>query len=494
MLGAELGGVNPSFFCGKSCIKLFIQVIISYIKLGGIMMIEKIKKNIKKNELFKNGDKIIIGVSGGPDSVALLHAMKKIAGEMQLLIIAAHLNHGLREEADDEQEYVRMICNEWKIPFYARKVEIKKLAREEKRSLEDMGRKVRYEYFNDLLIKTGADSVVTAHHQGDVAETVLLHLLRGAGIKGLRGIMPKNNKIIRPLLFVSKKEILSYLEDNKLLYCVDKSNEDFSYLRNSIRYELIPFLQEKYNPRIIESLNQLADIAREENEVLEDITKSLWNEVIISQDKESIIMDTNIVLMYTLAYKRRIVQHALFVLTGETGWNMNDVDRIIELFAKKGSSKILYLKNKLKVNKSYDKIIFTRYLEKTKDFSYELKIPGTVFIQETDENYSFKIMALREYSPDEGDIYLDNEKLEYPLYLRSRRAGDVFQPPGLTGHKKIKDFFIDSKIPYLERNKIALLTSHNNQIYALLGWRIDQKAAVTSDSKDILVIKKIRNV
>lgn len=452
-------------------------------------MLDKVKKYILKHRLINTGDIVITGVSGGPDSMALLHILKELDSQMGFRLIAAHLNHQLRAEADEEEDFVREYCRKWQVPFFSRKLDIKKLAAGEKKSLEETGRDCRYQFFNELIAELGADYIATAHHQDDVAETVLLHLLRGSGIKGLRGIMPVNGKIIRPLLCVSKKRINEYLETNCISYCTDRSNFDSAYTRNRIRHRLIPDLKADYNPRIVESLNQLADIAREENEALEKETDCLWEKIVLKKKEDSIILDRGVLLNLYPAYQRRVILKTLAELKGEPGWNMLDVNLIMELAGKEGSGKNIHLKKGIRVSISYGQLIFDTRPKKDIFFSYIVQVPGQININETGERYSFDIVPKAQYKPEPGDIYLDYDKLDQDLFLRSRRAGDIFNPVGLGGRKKIKDFFIDLKIPVTKRNNIPLLASEK-QIYAVLGLRLSADVLVNAQTRRILVIKK----
>ncbi|MBC7075877.1 MAG: tRNA lysidine(34) synthetase TilS [Syntrophomonadaceae bacterium] len=452
-------------------------------------MLEKVRKYIERHGLVIPGDLVILGVSGGPDSMALMHMMKQLSGAVDFKVVAAHLNHGLRKEAASEEDFVREYCRERGIPFYSQKVDVRSLAVQEKKSLEEMGRNCRYQYFNDLLLELKASRIATAHHKDDVAETVLLHFLRGSGIKGLRGIMPLKGNLIRPLLCVTKEEIYAYLNDNSIPYCVDVSNYDPAYLRNRIRHELIPYLQQEFNPRIVESLNQLADIAREENRVLEEETCYLWEKVVENAERDLVTMNVPALLKLRSAYQRRLILKALVHLKGEAGWGISDVESVVDLAWKQGSSKSIQLKKGVKVKKVYNKIRFTTQGQEAVFFNYRVVVPGYVEIKETGEAFAFEVAGRKEFKPEVGDTYLDYDKLDKELFLRSRRKGDVFRPARMKGRKKVKDFFIDIKLPQEERDKVPLLAS-NDEIYAILGFRVSQAAAVGPQTERVLVIRR----
>ncbi|HCF51406.1 MAG TPA: tRNA lysidine(34) synthetase TilS, partial [Syntrophomonas sp.] len=243
-------------------------------------MLNQVKGFIKNQKLFGPGDKIVVAVSGGPDSMALLHIMQELKSSWDLTLIAAHLHHGLRSQADEDLDLLREQCRAWGITLEVKHLDIASLAREDKRSLEEMGRICRYDFFAEVLQRHQAQYIATAHHQEDNAESVLLHLLRGSGIQGLRGILPINNNIVRPMLGISKAQIMEYISKNQIPYGVDYSNNDLRFTRNRIRHELIPCLREKYNPQLINTLNQLADIVRQEDDWLQDLTVGCWQEIV----------------------------------------------------------------------------------------------------------------------------------------------------------------------------------------------------------------------
>jgi len=454
------------------------------------MLANQIRKYIEQNKLLEQGDRVIVGVSGGPDSMALLHILYKLADSLRIEVIAAHLNHGLREEAEKEEAFVKDICQSWGISCYSRQVPVADLARAQKMTLEEAGRSARYGYFYDLLEGTGAERIATAHHRDDVAETVLLHFLRGSGIKGLRGILPSSGKLVRPLLNTGKSELLTYLENEKIDYCLDESNFDPVYLRNRIRHYLLPYLQKEFNPRIVDKLSQLALIARDENEALEEETRRLWPQVLLNEEAGKLVLDNRNLFRLHPAFRRRIVLHAFTLLSGELEWSLADVEKVLELGDKTGSSISLQLKKKVWVNKSYDRIIITTQTPATVNYQYQVPLPGRLYITETGELYAFSLVKREDFKPEPGDTYLDYDKLPSTVFLRSRRIGDYIHPLGMNGSKKLKKYLIDLKHPYFERDKIALL-AEGHEIYAALGLGISRIAAVSSETRTIFLIKNI---
>lgn len=450
-------------------------------------MLAKVKKYINEQGLIKPGELVIAGVSGGPDSMVMLDLLNRLRSRLSFELVVAHLNHGLRPEAEAEENFVRQYCENLKIPFYSRQLNVEEIALREKKSLEEAGRDSRYRFFAELAWELGASRIATAHHQDDNAETLLLNIIRGSGIKGLRGIRPVNGKIIRPLLCVDRSEIENYLLENSIPYCVDQSNYSSDYLRNRIRLELLPLLKENYNPRMVDSLNQLADIAGLENEAMQLETARLGKELVIEKTADEIILNAEGILQLHPAFQRRLILMTLAALQGESGWDWNDVEQIRTLLDKSGSSKSLQLKKGIRVKKIYQQIVFSLKKNRKSRFNYLITVPGQLFIPEIGREITFSLLQQENFKPEPGDFYLDYDKIKGELYLRSRRPGDLFWPRGMQGKKKIKDFFIDLKVPQEERDLIPLLAGE--EIYAVVGFRVSQKVTVDSDTRRILLIK-----
>jgi tRNA(Ile)-lysidine synthase len=454
------------------------------------MLTTTIRLYIEENRLISAGDRVILGVSGGPDSMALLHIMHELAPILDIELQAAHLNHGLRAEAGVEEALVRESCQALGIDCYTRTVAVAELARQQKKSVEEAGRNARYTYFRELLAAAGAQRIATAHHYDDMAETVLLHLLRGSGLKGLRGILPRNGSLIRPLLTVSKAELLDYLQAREITYCLDPSNNDPCYLRNRIRHGLIPYLQQEFNPRIADALNGLALIARDENDALEEECRHHWTRVVLTEEAETIVLDQPRLASLHRAYQRRLILQALSRISAAAPWSRDDVEKVLALGQKSGSACSLHLKNQVRVNKAYDRLIFTTREPAEVEFAYEISVPGSLEIAETGAAYHFTLVNRSVYQPASGDICLDYERLPAQLWLRSRQVGDFFRPPGMQGSKKLKKMFIDRKVPMGERDRIPLLAGVGAEIYAVLGLGAARTALPDAATRTILVIRE----
>ena len=248
-------------------------------------MKQKILQTIKKYNLIKSGDSIVIGVSGGPDSICLLHVLNELKQELNFKIYVAHINHMIREEADLETEYVKEFCNKIEVDCFVKRIDVVKIATELKKGTEETGRQVRYEFFNEILEKTNSNKIATAHNNNDKAETIIMNILRGSGTTGLKGIEPiRDNKFIRPLIDITREEIEEYCINNNLNPKIDKSNNENIYTRNKIRNVVIPYIKQEFNQNIIKTINRLSEVITEENEYLNKITQEIFNEINVGAD------------------------------------------------------------------------------------------------------------------------------------------------------------------------------------------------------------------
>lgn len=233
-------------------------------------LINKVIKTILKYNLINENDKIVVAVSGGPDSMCLLHILNTLKDKFKYSIYVAHVNHMIREEADEETKYVQQFCKNLEIPCFVKKVDVIKMANQEKIGTEEAGRKIRYEFFDEVLNQIGANKIAIAHNANDNAETVLMNIFRGTGTSGLKGIEPiRDNKYIRPIIECERNEIEKYCETNNLNPKIDKSNYENTYTRNKVRNIIIPEIKKECNPNLIHALNKLSMIAKEENDFIQ---------------------------------------------------------------------------------------------------------------------------------------------------------------------------------------------------------------------------------
>lgn len=252
------------------------------------MLEKEVLSTIKKYNMIKEGDKVVIGVSGGPDSITLLNVLNKFKEKLNIKIYVAHINHSIRKEADEETEYVREFCKKIGVEFFFKKIDVEQEAKKLKIGTEEAGRNIRYAFFEEVAKKVGANKIATAHNSNDNAETVLMNIIRGTSISGLKGIEKmRDNKFIRPLIETTRDKIEEYCKIENLNPRYDKSNKENVYTRNKVRNLLIPYIQKEFNPNIIEGINRLSNIAEEEERFLNSLVEEEYKRILIKERRES---------------------------------------------------------------------------------------------------------------------------------------------------------------------------------------------------------------
>lgn len=326
------------------------------------MLEEKVLETINKYHLIDENDHIVLGVSGGPDSTCLFHIFLELQKQINFTFVVCHINHKIREEADLDEQYVEEMCKIHNIPFYVERVKVTDMAKKQKIGTEEMGRKVRYEFFNNILKKENADKIATAHTKNDLSETVLMNLLRGTGLSGLKGIEPKRENIyIRPLIECEKQEIDEYCKEKNLEPRIDKTNFENIYTRNKIRNKLIPYLKEEFNPSIIESLARMSEIISNEDKYIESITKRHFEEIIIDKSQTEIALDLKKFNNLDLVIKNRIVLYTITTLFGwSAGIEKKHIEDIIKLCGNNIGNKYLIPNKKIKILVKNHKIFFIK--------------------------------------------------------------------------------------------------------------------------------------
>jgi len=297
------------------------------------MLEDLVMKTITKYNMISKGEKIVVAVSGGPDSMALLNALINLKEKLQCELVVAHVNHMIRAVADSETEYVKEFCKSRGIECFVKKVDVTSLANELKIGIEEAGRNVRYEFFDEIFNKVNADKIAIAHNANDNAETVLMNVLRGTGISGLKGIEPiRDDKFIRPLIETERADIEKYCEDMELNPKFDESNKDNTYTRNKIRNLLIPFLKEEFNPSVVEGLNRLSDLASQENKYIEEIVNKEYANILVSTDSEKIVLNLKKFNELDDFIKGKIIMLCVLNLFGSTkGIEKKHIEDIIKL-------------------------------------------------------------------------------------------------------------------------------------------------------------------
>ncbi len=455
---------------------------------------EKVRSFIARHFLLYENDIVVVAVSGGPDSLTLLHMLNSISKHFKLKLVVAHLNHCMRPEADQEEAAVIKLAKEWSLAYESRSVKVRELKSLKKVSEEEAGRLARYRLFYDTAFKYGASKIALGHHLDDQAETVLLNILRGTGVDGLAGILPKNSQggldLIRPLLCLRRTEIEEYCREMKLEPFTDSSNLETDYTRNKLRLELIPQLEKKYNPRIREALFGLATLAAEDRHLLNALSQKKYLEIASFGDKETFLNRVKL-LKLPLALSSRILRKAHKKYAPQRELNSHHLGQILTLLESNKTSGQVTLPGNTILHLSQEQVIITSSDREKKSsiFPTNISVPGkTPLADGSIIEASFIKKEELSWPPIKYQAYLDYDSLSSgKLIVRARWPGARFHPQGLPGSKKLKDFFIDQKIPRFRRDQVPLITD-NDKIVWVVGFRIAEQYRVTEKTNKVLVL------
>lgn len=326
-------------------------------------MKQKVLETINKYNLIENGDKLVLGVSGGPDSISMLNILNEIRQDnkinLNFKIVVAHINHMIRDEAKDDELYVKEYCNKNNIEFYSKSIDVKKLANTNKIGTEEAGRNVRYEFFNEILEKTHSNKIAIAHNKNDNAETMIMNIIRGSGVSGLKGIEAKRGIYIRPLIECERTEIENYCEEQKLDPRIDKTNFENEYTRNKIRNIVIPYVKKEFNPNIVNTLERLSDLVKEEEDYIEKQVLNIYGNIVIEQRKKEIILDLKKFNSQEKVIKSRLILYTITRLFGTSqGIEKIHIEDIIKLCSNNIGNKYLTPNKKIKILVKNHKIYF----------------------------------------------------------------------------------------------------------------------------------------
>jgi tRNA(Ile)-lysidine synthase len=453
-------------------------------------MLEKIIRTIEKNNLLSSNSRVVVAVSGGIDSVVLLHVLLALRGKYKLDLVAAHLNHKFRgQESKEDALFVETLARQLGVSVVSEEISVPDYIRKTGQSPQEAARNIRYSFLERVRKNFAGTAIAVGQNADDQAETVLLNLLRGGAVTGLKGIPVRRDKIIRPLLEVSRAEIEVYAQEHRLAYRIDSSNAKPVYLRNKVRLELLPLLAENYNPAIIAGLGKTASILAEEDRFLEQLAQAALGRCNLISDEVKMGIDIKKLEQEDLAIRRRVVRLICRELKPEeSGGNIafDHVEQVLALLKGSTGTKT-ELPGGIVFQKQY--AVLAVDLKRNKALKAEsasanyapvpLIIPGERIVPWAKIIFKAKLVAKAdEQLPEQPkfsrwEIRLDWAKLkDRTLFVRKKKPGDRFQPAGMKGGtKKLKDFFIDAKIPREEREKIPLLVTDQDEIIWVVGLR-----------------------
>ncbi|MBW6515645.1 MAG: tRNA lysidine(34) synthetase TilS [Candidatus Cloacimonetes bacterium] len=460
----------------------------------GSQFLNRMKEFIKENKLIKRGDKILIAFSGGADSTALIHSLMTLKVNYHLNLLAAHVNYNLRgAESISDMNFVKEFCFQHNISLVIKDVKLTQGA-----NLENEARKIRFDFFNSLTKIYKVDKIAIGHNKNDVIETMLLHLFRGSGITGMRGIVPSNDNIIRPLLCFKREEIIGYLESQKITnWCQDSSNIETVYTRNKLRNNMVPWLEENINHKLTDILYDNSLIFRETDDYLRDVAGKILKKAILNHNYFELRLD-----LTKIEHKNTIILFYLFreaigIISGsETNFYHSHFKEICSILSAKGS-KMIHLTGNLTVRKEYDQLTFVNEEKPDKLMRVEETLSLTIDISKKYHVFGNKRILSkrinrsdikRTYYEDDNIALLDIDKLTLPISVGFRKNGDKFIPMGMKGTKKLKDFFIDEKISKFERDKV-LIFRDSEKIVWIAGLRIDDRVKINDSTQSLLLLK-----
>lgn len=450
--------------------------------------------------MLAQGDHVLVGLSGGPDSVCLLTILHRLKPEFGIYISAAYIDHGLRpDEIPYEIELCRDLCSSMDIPFITRPIDVKTYMKEKNLNKQQAARDLRYNALDEIAVEKAANKIALGHNVDDQAETIIMRLFRGAGPSGLCGMPPirsqkskiKSQKvdIIRPLIEIERINIEDFLETEGIGFVIDSSNLKRDYLRNKIRHLIIPEAR-KINMDVLKTISRTADIFRDEERYFEIlVTKTLMKLITRKTDNAIELFMGPLEAMDTVIL-RRVLRRAIDETKGLQGISFIHIEEIISLIKSGKSGDRIYLPKDIRVIKGYSTLIITSE-KPTKLSTYVIDSPGETIVKESSMVIRFIIMGIDEVK-DYGDAQkfavIDADKVHFPLIIRGRLQGDFFYPLGFGKKKKLQDYFVDEKIPRDERDAVPLLICGSNIVW-VIGYRLDERYKVDKDTKRVLKLE-----
>jgi tRNA(Ile)-lysidine synthase len=467
-------------------------------------LIESVRRTIRTHGLLPEGSRVAVALSGGADSVALLHVLRELAeAEGFRLTGVVHLNHQLRgADADADERFCADCASRLQLPIEVERVDVAALARTAGVSIEEAAHDARCDFYDRAAARLGATVVGVAHTKDDQAETFLLRLLRGAGPRGLSGMHPRSGIVVRPLLEASRADVLAFVRRRHLEFREDASNQDLGIPRNRIRHELLPLLA-SYTNGIVDVLDRAAMVARDDAEYLDAVAAAAAAGV-VTETPRGVELDVDALLREPPAIRRRIIRVAQQSCAGDRFVGFDAVEAVMRFAVSKSSGQLDLPGHR--VNRRGGALVLTRSRGREKPvpvgaFNYQLVVPGEVVVPEA----ACAISAARSVVPQgqvaadlwrlvarSDEAIVEARRLASPLVVRNRRAGDAFRPIGLAGRKKLQDLFVDAKTDRFERDITPVIVDSAGRIVWVAGHALAEEFRVTETTRDVVILKRIR--
>lgn len=450
------------------------------------MIVRKVKAAVSEFGMLRPGNRVLVGLSGGPDSVALLHLLAQLTPEWRLQLVVAHLNHGLRAAADEDESFCRELARKLSLPFVSGRADVGREAKDAHRSLEDAGRRARYRFLNETADALECQRIAVGHTRDDQAETFLDRLLRGSGSRGLSAVHPVvEPRRIRPLFGVRRAEVLDYLSDRGLPFREDESNRDERFTRNRLRHRTLPRLAEEFNPKLVETLAASADLLREDESWMEQRTRSAFAEL-ASLEGDAMRLPVPELGRLHRALKRRVLRHAFARVRGDlTDVSKTHVDGAIGLLTSGKSGREIHLPG-LTVERSFDELWIRRRPDREKrerakpgynGFEYKLSFPARIRIPELQGMLTTSIVTTpaAEGAGSEraavGRVVVIGIEGRLPVIkVRSPNPGDRFRPLGAPGRKTLRRYLMERRVPRSERARVAVVVRSGRESDEEILW------------------------
>ncbi len=473
-------------------------------------MLNKIAENIKQFHMIEKGDRIVVGVSGGADSVCLLSVLQKLYASRDISLLVVHINHGLRgTEADEDEAFVKELCNRMNVECYSYSFNVKQIADSQGISEEEAGRNVRYQSFLEVCNRQKCNKIAVAHNKNDNAETFLFHLFRGSGLKGLSGIAPirqlstsmEEITVIRPLNCVERSEIEKYLKEEQISYRTDSTNQTDDYTRNKIRNRILTYAKTEINQNAVSNIYETAGRLREAQEYIEEQVKLSYRNCVIEGEIE-FRLKLKELLETAPILQKGILRNAFERLVG----NLKDleskhIDAVLTLLQKQVGRSV-HLPYGIIAERGYEEILLYHKQGKRIDADnkeairpQELLIPGSMNLKPQGKRIMTEVISYQKNTviPKNSCIkWFDYDKIENAVEVRGRKEGDFIQINTLGGRKKLKDYFIDHKIPKQQRDSLVLIADGNHIMWIIgYGDRMSEKYKVDETTTKVLLIKMI---